>query len=79
MYGKEKDTQDPNILFKVTYPMGIWDNSIICSDIFSEDLKKQTAVTKQFAALLQRREDASALAADLKHLDNATIHLVVHI
>ena len=30
------------------------------SDIFSSDITRQAAVTKMFASLLERREDASA-------------------
>jgi hypothetical protein len=63
MCGKEEDTQDHCIKCEVTYPQGTRDLSIVYSDLFSEDIVKQTAITKLFAALLQRREDASASTA----------------
>ena len=60
MCGKEEDSQDHCMTCEVTYPEGTRDSNILYSDIFSEDIEKQTAVTKLFSALLQRREDASA-------------------
>ena len=60
MCGKEDDTQDHCIKCEVTYPLNTRDFDIMYSDIYSEDIIKQAAVTKLFSTLLQRREDASA-------------------
>ena len=60
MCGKEDDSQEHCLECEDTYPEGTRDKTISYSDIYSEDVQKQTAVTKLFATLLQRREDASA-------------------
>ena len=60
MYGKEEKTQDHCIEYEVTYPLHTRDADILYSDIYSEDTLKQTAATKLFSTLFQRREDASA-------------------
>ena len=59
MCGKEDDSQEHCLKCEDTYPEGTRDETISYSDIYSEDVHKQTAVTKLFATLLQRREDAS--------------------
>ena len=60
MCGKEEDTQDHCLKCEITYPLDTRDSDIMYSDIYSEDILKQAAVTKLFSTLLQRREDASA-------------------
>ena len=48
MFGKEEDTQEHCIQCEVTYPEDTRDFDINYCDIFSEDVKKQTAITKRF-------------------------------
>ena len=60
MCGKYEDSQEHCFECEDTYLSGIRDDNILYSDIFSDDVEKQAAVTKLFSTLLQRREDASA-------------------
>ena len=60
----EIDTQDHCLKCAKTFcSSNTHSNHIEYYDIFSEDLLKQVAVTKLFASLLERREDASAFTA----------------
>ena len=58
--GKEVDSQEHCLKCEVTYPPSIRNNEIEYSDIFSNDVSKQAAVTQLFSSLIERREDASA-------------------
>ena len=60
MCGEYEDSQEYCFECEDTYLSGIRDDNILYSDIFSDDVEKQAAVTKLFSTLLQRREDASA-------------------
>ena len=58
--GKEEDSQEHCIKCEVINLKNTRNNQIEYSDIFEDDVLKQSAVTRLFASLIERREDASA-------------------
>ena len=58
--GKEEDSQEHCMKCEVIYPKSTRNNDIEYSDIFNDDVVKQSAVTHLVASLIERGEDASA-------------------
>ena len=56
----EEDTQEHILQREVIYPTNTRNGSIEYSDIFSQDVDRQAAITQLYATLIERREDASA-------------------
>ena len=64
---KEIDTPEHCLKCDPIYPNESRDPNIQYEDIFSDSVDKQADVTKLFATLLERREDASALETGPSH------------